>query len=235
MLFDFVIFLFVVVGPVPPSQVNETTILMDQINSNNATYFSAPTPYLNKKLTSYGGNLNYTFYYSHNQYGDAMNEPDVILQGGDITLVHYSVEQPSSSEIFEHSIQLFEDNFQTVNNQPATREQMMEVLKNLQQLYIKATYFESTIVAMLSHVTMDVAMEYSFEGDVSATSVEQCQCPPNYQGLSCEDCAPGHYRVDSGTYGGHCFKCQCNGHSDSCDVETGICFVSLLEKDGNRI
>lgn len=59
-----------------------------------------------------------------------------------------------------------------------------------------------------------------------ATSVEECQCPMNYRGFSCEDCAEGYYRIP-GTHGGICIPCQCNGHAASCDVNTGICHVSL--------
>lgn len=44
-----------------------------------------------------------------------------------------------------------------------------------------------------------------------------------YNGYSCEDCAPGYYRDPSGPYGGYCVKCQCNGHADTCDCNTGKC------------
>lgn len=61
--------------------------------------------------------------------------------------------------------------------------------------------------------------------DELAVNVEQCQCPPNYQGLSCEECAPGFYRIQSGPHGGLCVACKCNGHSNECDVNTGVCLV----------
>lgn len=60
-----------------------------------------------------------------------------------------------------------------------------------------------------------------------AVTVEQCQCPASYRGLSCEECAPGYYRIQSGPHGGYCVPCQCNGHSNECDVNTGVCLVSL--------
>lgn len=62
---------------------------------------------------------------------------------------------------------------------------------------------------------------------VHALSVEQCQCPPGYDGLSCEYCSAGYYRIDSGPHGGYCVQCQCNGHATDCDVNTGKCFVSF--------
>ncbi|KAJ8933875.1 hypothetical protein NQ314_013728 [Rhamnusium bicolor] len=61
-----------------------------------------------------------------------------------------------------------------------------------------------------------------------AVSVEQCHCPPNYRGLSCEECAPGYYRIQSGPHGGYCVPCECNGHSTDCDVNTGVCLVRIM-------
>ena len=45
-----------------------------------------------------------------------------------------------------------------------------------------------------------------------------------------QECAPGHYRSRSSPYLGICVKCNCNGHSDDCDVVTGECFVSQCEE-----
>ena len=42
-----------------------------------------------------------------------------------------------------------------------------------------------------------------------------------------QDCAPGFTRSAGGIYLGLCHSCQCNGHADSCDSETGVCKVSL--------
>lgn len=73
--------------------------------------------------------------------------------------------------------------------------------------------------AIESHVTENTAL---------AHSVEQCLCPPNYQGSSCEECAPGFYRIPSGPHGGFCVPCECNGHANECDVDTGVCLVLLI-------
>ena len=78
----------------------------------------------------------------------------------------------------------------------------------------------------LEGVTLDIAVEGYNPNTSKAMTVEQCQCPQPYTGLSCEDCAPGYYRSQTGPYGGYCVPCQCNGHSETCDVVTGICYVS---------
>ncbi|CAL7933589.1 unnamed protein product [Xylocopa violacea] len=210
-----------------PKEFNLTSIAISLTNNDtfeNIVYFSAPETYLGKQLTSYGGFLNYTVYYSTGPFGNAVSAPDVIFQGVDTTLYHYADEQPPSFTNFQASLELIETNFLTHNRLSATREQLMVVLENLQGIFIRATYWTPSIAASLSYVTLDVATEtYSPQYNVPASSVEQCQCPSNYQGLSCEECAPGYYRVESGPHGGYCVRCECNGHSDICDVETGIC------------
>ena len=54
--------------------------------------------------------------------------------------------------------------------------------------------------------------------------VESCTCPEGHIGQFCESCAPGYRRATK--YGGpstKCIKCDCHGHSDSCDAESGAC------------
>ena len=57
---------------------------------------------------------------------------------------------------------------------------------------------------------------------------EECSCPPEYSGSSCESCAPGYYGNYSGTFS--CSACPCHGHQDKCyqDSLTGevVCVCS---------
>ncbi|XP_015602424.1 laminin subunit alpha [Cephus cinctus] len=210
-----------------PQELNETSINVSLTNDDtidNVVYFSAPRSYLGKKLTSYGGYVNYTVHYSTGQFGNAVAGPDLILYGADIFLLHYGDEQPPSFTNFRAAVEIVESKFVTLNRSPATREQIMVVLENLHGIYIRATYWQPSLIGTLSYVTLDITTEDYIPNSVPAHSVEQCQCPPNYQGLSCEECAPGYYRVESGPYGGYCVPCQCNNHADTCDVNTGICY-----------
>ncbi|XP_066588247.1 laminin subunit alpha [Prorops nasuta] len=210
--------------PLALQGLNSTSFVIDLVNNDEVVYFSAPQTYLGKRITSYGGHLNYTVHYTTGPFGKAVSRPDVILSGGNIVLFYYGEEQPPSFTSFRGSVQLVESNFLTVNRQLATREQIMIVLEDLEGLYIRATYWNQSITATLSYAILDIPTDhYSPKYSVPASSVEQCQCPPNYQGSSCEECAPGYYRVQSGPYGGYCVKCQCHGHSDTCDVNTGVC------------
>ena len=71
----------------------------------------------------------------------------------------------------------------------------------------------------------DVKLESAVNGGAvgaSVSHVEQCRCLAGYIGQFCEDCEPG-YRRDPVNGGPHarCVPCNCHGHSDQCDVNTG--------------
>jgi len=58
-------------------------------------------------------------------------------------------------------------------------------------------------------------------GGPLATGAEECRCPPGYRGLSCEQCATGHYRdLRDRSMGplGRCLPCPCSGsgNEESC-------------------
>ena len=46
----------------------------------------------------------------------------------------------------------------------------------------------------LREVSLDVA-EPRNTGQARAFAVEECQCPPGYKGLSCQDCDVGYTRL----------------------------------------
>lgn len=73
----------------------------------------------------------------------------------------------------------------------------------------------------LSAVSLLSAVE-RFSSDEPNGAVEQCVCPEGYVGQFCESCGPGYYREEP--HGGPfttCIPCNCNNHSDDCDVNTG--------------
>lgn len=54
--------------------------------------------------------------------------------------------------------------------------------------------------------------------------IEHCQCPHGYVGQFCESCAPGfHHDPPNGGPFALCVPCNCNGHADICEAETGQC------------
>jgi laminin alpha 3/5 len=111
-----------------------------------------------------------------------------------------------------------------ITGAPVTREQLMMVLQNIEALQIRGSFYTQIIQAQLSDVRMDIATPDG-SGEV-ASNVEQCYCPPNYKGTSCEECINGYYRSKTGPYLGVCVPCQCNNKADKCDPDTGECVVS---------
>lgn len=103
---------------------------------------------------------------------------------------------------------------------PASREDILIVLANIDSILIRATPSSDTGTAYLSDIALDTAVE-QYTGKPRATSVEVCKCPVGYRGSSCESCAPGYYK--DFYYGlsrplGSCLPCPCGDRSSGCEM-----------------
>ena len=61
----------------------------------------------------------------------------------------------------------------------------MMVLADLDDILIRASYSSEMRSSSISEVSMEVAVP-NYSGLAQALEVEQCRCPPGYQGLSCQ-------------------------------------------------
>uniref|UniRef100_A0A914Q102 Uncharacterized protein n=1 Tax=Panagrolaimus davidi TaxID=227884 RepID=A0A914Q102_9BILA len=96
------------------------------------------------------------------------------------------------------------------------------ILANITAIKIRGTYSRGD-VGFLSSISLSTASS-SLYSTIAADWVEQCECPEGHVGQFCESCAPGYRRAVK--FGGpltKCIKCDCHGHSDSCDAESGAC------------
>ncbi|XP_078449871.1 laminin subunit alpha-5-like isoform X2 [Lampetra planeri] len=190
-------------------------------------YWAAPQAYLGDQLSSYGGELSYRVRASGGQDGHRTppgdhQQPDLILRGSHMSLVHRAERQPVVGETFHGSVRLLEDGFQHgASGRPASREELAMVLQDLQALLLRGRTRPGPSRLTLSHVVMETASANA-SGPL-ARGVERCLCPASYRGGSCQECARGHYRDSRGSFLGRCLPCDCNGHSDECQDETGIC------------
>ncbi|KAI1897142.1 hypothetical protein AGOR_G00080140 [Albula goreensis] len=189
-----------------------------------AHYWQLPDAFKGDKVGSYGGRLKYTISYVAGQRGTPIEDADVQLMGNDITLVSRQTwpRGQGTRESRQFEVIFKEEHWRRPDGMPATREHLMMVLADLDDVLIRASYYTDMLSASIADVSMEVSVP-NYSGLAQAVEVEQCRCPPGYQGLSCQDCAPGYSRTGGGLYLGHCELCECNGHSDSCHPETGIC------------
>uniref|UniRef100_A0A4W6FNJ1 Heparan sulfate proteoglycan 2 n=1 Tax=Lates calcarifer TaxID=8187 RepID=A0A4W6FNJ1_LATCA len=188
-------------------------------------YWQLPGVYQGDKVGSYGGKLKYTITYVADHRGLESGDPEVQIIGNDITLVagmSWKRRLDSSRKKEQFEVIFREENWRRPDGMPATREHLMMVLADLDDILIRASYATDMRSSSISDVSMEVAVP-NYSGFAQALEVEECRCPPGYQGLSCQDCAPGYTRTGGGLYLGHCELCECNGHSDSCHPETGVC------------
>ena len=172
-------------------KINQPANLENSLGTSLIVYFSAPKDYLGNRVTSYGGILKYSIENVIIKNGGkdvtGLVAADLVLKGNNITLVLEHIEQPNMVEPFELSSRLIEREFRHLNGFEVSREQMMMVLVNLEAIYIRGTYFEPISSIYLRNVLLDRAIEGRRLADAPrALAVEQCNCPSNYQGTSCE-------------------------------------------------
>ncbi|KPP76122.1 basement membrane-specific heparan sulfate proteoglycan core protein-like, partial [Scleropages formosus] len=198
------------------------------LHPEDVLFWQLPAQFKGDKVGSYGGRLKYTISYVAGQRGTPTEDVDVQIIGNDITLVARQTWNRGHGTRESHQFEIVfrEEHWRRPDGMAATREHLLMALADLDDILIRASYYTEMRSASISKVSMEVAVP-NYTGLRQALEVEECQCPPGYQGLSCQDCALGYTRTGGGLYLGHCELCECNGHSDSCHPETGICTSCL--------
>ncbi|XP_018405456.1 PREDICTED: basement membrane-specific heparan sulfate proteoglycan core protein-like [Cyphomyrmex costatus] len=178
----------------------------NDLNVYNIPYFSLPENYHGSQLKSYGGYLRYSIRHSGN--GTPNYAPSVILSGNNYILVHKG-EEPTPDYENERSVRFFYGDWYKLQGRSevlASREEIMMTLANVDNILIKVKYDDSPqLDVRLTNIIMDTA-DVRNTGLGSASFVEECQCPTGYTGLSCEHCAPGYLRRESGPWLGQCYR-----------------------------
>uniref|UniRef100_A0A914BVB7 Basement membrane proteoglycan n=1 Tax=Acrobeloides nanus TaxID=290746 RepID=A0A914BVB7_9BILA len=203
---------------------------------NECLFWNLPQRFRGNKVTAYGGKMAFELQYSGS--GVLSDQPIVVLKGNGITLVHRAKDtyQFQSDRAFTYTVETYEKNYEHLNGNPASREDLMMVLADLDAYLIRATHVQSQISTSLGDVSWEIAVDRDTQEGL-ALEVEQCVCPPGYIGTSCEDCAPGYERSGQGPYLGTCVlrrRCECNGHSSSCDNEYGYCHNCQHNTEGDQ-
>ena len=106
----------------------------------------------------------------------------------------------------------------------------MEGLSDIKQVLLRAKFHTDQIEGILHYATFESANPKHAGIPASgrvASSVEICSCPPGYTGSSCEECAYSYRKSSKDSWLNECVKCDCNGHSLTCDFD-GKCEVIIL-------
>ena len=190
------------------------------IISNDTTYLVAPSEFLGNKLSSYGQKISVTadILNDTNGFSDGY---DIMISGNDRVLVA-SFMEPITLALQNYTIQFHEEAGWTDldTGMTITAFELQSVLFDLEKLQLRVSLGSKTVILL-------IALESTVElvGDIDGIEVdwvEECNCPfANYTGLSCQICADGYTR---NAVTGSCELCQCNGYSDMCDKDSGVCF-----------
>lgn len=220
-----------------------------------AIYWQAPQGYLGNRLISYGSRLSIQVSWvtiRGDTSGRPTSGPNVILFGRNglkIACGDQEFEGTSSAVI---NITLQETDWYHIpsavqdiktrlrrneyHGSSVTRAQFMSVLSSVEALLIRGAFHTDQVETSLEHaVLFSGGLEL---GGQATTKVEQCLCPAGYSGLSCEGCDFGYIRVFENSSDhqvlSKCIPCPCNGHSNSCNLQSGGCGNCMHNTYGDR-
>ncbi|XP_071445859.1 laminin subunit gamma-1 [Hetaerina americana] len=184
-------------------------------------YFLAPERYLGDKRASYNRDLSFKLRIG--ETGPSPTVRDVILEGEGLSVTQTIFGQGNklpSVKSQEFVFRLHEH--QDYGWQPKlTAQDFMSVLSNLTAIKIRGSYTPEG-VGFLDDVRLETARRGA--AGKQATWIETCNCSLGYVGQFCESCAPGyrHEPANGGPFA-RCVPCNCNGHAEICEAETGRC------------
>lgn len=217
--------------------------VMYEMPDIEAVYWSAPEDYTGNWLNSYGSMLEFNMSWvvvRGDTSGKATIGPNVILIGSNGMKIAYG-DDVFTGSLTTLSIPVNETGWYHVPEEvrdivtrlrrtdyrggPVTRDQFMSVLLDVKSVLIRGTFHTDQAESILENVVLYSAV--TSENSSVVTTIEECECPLGYIGLSCEICDFGYVQVFENTTDHHtiskCIPCNCNGHAETCDLATGKC------------
>ncbi|TSL61242.1 Basement membrane-specific heparan sulfate proteoglycan core protein [Bagarius yarrelli] len=149
------------------------------LNSEDVRFWKLPEKFLGNKVEAYGGKLKYTISYVPGPRGAPIEDVDVQIIGNDITLVARQDWRRGEGMRETHQFEFIfrEEHWQRPDGMPATREHLLMVLADLDDILIRASYHTVMRSSSISGVSMEIAVPH-YTGLERALEVEKCRCPP---------------------------------------------------------
>ncbi|XP_034944517.1 laminin subunit alpha-1-like isoform X2 [Chelonus insularis] len=208
-------------------------ILPANLYYNYPLYWKLPESFLGDKVASYGGFLRFkTSTTGGIPLRSSLRYPLIQIQGNDKIILEHYQQIPVEDNHFK--IRLHESSWK-IRNRPdykVSREILMVALQNIQHILLRASEHSNFEEATLLEASLDVASLTPTHLPSLAIGVEICECPAEYNNTSCQDPSIGYYRWHNNVTTtstiiidlvGQAQRCQCNGRSEICDIETGYC------------
>lgn len=186
-------------------------------------YFIAPSRFLGDQKASYNQHISFTLRIGERTARASAG--DVVLEGAGM-----KISQPIFGQGNPLPKLLTQQNYRFKLHEDANRygwqpklmpKDFISVLSNLTAIKIRATYTNGNRgTGYLDDFRLDSAAQSGF--GQRATWIELCSCPQGYIGSFCESCAPGYrHNPPGGGSFAECVPCNCNGHADLCDNDSG--------------
>jgi len=200
----------------------------DEDDYSGPFYWTLPDQFRGNKITSYGYHLRYTIRFTEPRgYPQKpTKQPDVILVGSNEERLYWHADHtkkaivdgiaqaPPKDKDHTYEARFFSGDIEgkwTKDRdglqEGVSRQDLMMVMQNLMDIMIRATYDDNMIDTHLKLVEMEYGtdrIDTVLPGNTRATWVELCQCPAGYTGTSCERCADGYTRRETGSFLGEC-------------------------------
>lgn len=227
-----------------PARDNETGYLVFgnyELSEVKTLFWLAPESYLGNLLTSYGSSFEVHISWlviRGDTSGTVTTGPNVIICGSNGMRIAFGEENYATQTKALVHVGLEEEgwyHFGTTNQlsdgsrgDAVTRVQFMSILSDVESILIRGTFHtDQAECVFISGSLYTNEVTTTFDQKVVLSLVEQCHCPPGYDGLSCESCSFGFARTYENNTSheriGKCHRCDCNGHARDCDVLHDIC------------
>uniref|UniRef100_A0A914HZB5 Uncharacterized protein n=1 Tax=Globodera rostochiensis TaxID=31243 RepID=A0A914HZB5_GLORO len=223
---------------------------LEERQGDHLYYWKTPAPFLGNRLNSFGSIIHYFVYYVpfESAHGHSTPIADLIIQSDQLTLEYYSRLSFFPRENISVAVPLkpSENWFDARTRRPVDKAVFMRALADVRRMLVRARYVQDQLQSSIYGFHMETAWDSAASTQIDKTSialspsdrkrhlVEVCTCPEHFGGNSCEQCVKGYRRVDNKLYDGTCKKCECQGHSESCDPFTGHCLICQHNTTGTR-